>query len=83
MAFGTDLLLQPWSTKNKPVLLTRFATVFGNVGMLQFAASGNCELFAFSGERNPYKDAKFGVLQRGAWADMRLVDGDPRRASAY
>jgi imidazolonepropionase-like amidohydrolase len=30
-----------------------------------------------SGERNPYKDAKLGVLQEGAWADMLLVNGDP------
>jgi imidazolonepropionase-like amidohydrolase len=30
-----------------------------------------------SGERNPYKEAKLGVLQEGAWANMLLVDGDP------
>ncbi|WP_445193905.1 amidohydrolase family protein [Sphingomonas sp. Tas61C01] len=77
VAFGTDLLFQPEGTKNQPVLLTRFAKVFGNVGTLQIATSGNCELFALSGERNPYKDAKLGVLQRGAWADMLLVEGDP------
>jgi imidazolonepropionase-like amidohydrolase len=77
VAFGTDLLFQPDGTKNEPVLLTRFARVFGNVGTLQIATSGNCELFALSGERNPYKDAKLGVLQRGAWADMLLVNGDP------
>ena len=27
--------------------------------------------------RHPYKEAKLGVLQRGAWADMLLVNGDP------
>lgn len=32
-----------------------------------------------SGERNPYKEAKQGVLQDGAWADMLLVDGDPTK----
>jgi imidazolonepropionase-like amidohydrolase len=30
-----------------------------------------------SGARNPYKDAKLGVIQKDAWADMVLVDGDP------
>lgn len=30
-----------------------------------------------SGERNPYKEAKLGVLQEGAWADMLLVNGNP------
>lgn len=77
VAFGTDLLFQPEGTKNEALLLTRFARVFGNVATLLIATSGNCELFALSGERNPYKDAKLGVLQRGAWADMLLVDGDP------
>jgi imidazolonepropionase-like amidohydrolase len=77
VAFGTDLLFQPEGTKNQPVLLTRFAKVFGNAATLQIATSGNCELFAMSGARNPYKDAKLGVIQKGAWADMVLVDGDP------
>lgn len=77
VAFGTDLLFQPNGTGAQPALLTRFAKVFGNVGTLSIATSGNCELFAMSGERNPYKDAKLGVLQRGAWADMLLVNGDP------
>lgn len=29
-----------------------------------------------SGERNPYKAHKIGVLQKDAWVDMILVDGD-------
>jgi imidazolonepropionase-like amidohydrolase len=77
VAFGTDLLFQPEGTKNQPVLLGRFARVYGAAGALQIATSGNCELFALSGERNPYKGARLGVLQRGAWADMLLVEGDP------
>jgi imidazolonepropionase-like amidohydrolase len=39
----------------------------------------HCELFAMSGERNQYKEAKLGTLQRGAWADMLLVNGDPMK----
>jgi imidazolonepropionase-like amidohydrolase len=77
VAFGTDLLFQPDGTGKQPVMLTRFAKVFGDLGTLRIATSGNCELFAMSGERNPYKEAKLGVLQRGAWADMLLVNGDP------
>jgi len=45
--------------------------------VLKIATSGNCALFALSGERNPYKEARLGVLQEGAWAGMLLVDGDP------
>jgi hypothetical protein len=57
----------------------RRASDFPNVEVLMIATSGNCELFAMSGERNPYKEAKLGVLQEGAWADMLLVDGDPTK----
>ncbi|WP_159980575.1 MULTISPECIES: amidohydrolase family protein [unclassified Novosphingobium] len=79
VAFGTDLLFQPEGTGAQSRLLTRFAKVFGAVGTLQIATSGNCELFALSGERNPYKEARLGTIERGAWADMLLVDGDPTR----
>jgi len=51
--------------------------VFGNAGTLRIVTSGNCELLAMSGKRNPYEEAKLGVLERGAWADMLLVSGDP------
>jgi hypothetical protein len=43
----------------------------------KIATSGNCDLFALSGPRNAYKEAKLGVLKEGAWADMLLVAGDP------
>ena len=77
VAFGTDLLFQPDGTWKQNELLTRFAKVFGNVETLKIATSGNATLFAMSGSRNPYKEAKLGVLEEGAWADMLLVDGDP------
>jgi imidazolonepropionase-like amidohydrolase len=57
--------------------LTRFTQIFGNVGTLRIATSGNCELFALSGARNPYGEAKVGVIQEGAWADVLLSEGDP------
>jgi hypothetical protein len=48
-------------------MLTRLAQIYGNVDVLKIATSGNCELFAMSGERNPYKEATLGVLREGAW----------------
>jgi hypothetical protein len=47
-------------------MLTRFAKVYSNVEVLKIATSGNCALLAQSGNRNPYKEAKLGVLQEGA-----------------
>jgi imidazolonepropionase-like amidohydrolase len=37
---------------------------------------GNAQLFALSGEQNPYKQAKLGLLEQGALTDMLLVNGD-------
>jgi len=77
IAFGTDLLFNPAGTSVQNTMLTRFASIYSNIEVMKIATSGNCELFALSRERNPYKQAKLGVLQEGAWADMLLVDGDP------
>ena len=30
-----------------------------------------------SGKRNPYQEAKLGVVKEGAFADLLLVEGDP------
>jgi imidazolonepropionase-like amidohydrolase len=77
VAFGTDLLFQPDGTYKEKVMLTRFAKIYSNFETLKIVTPGNCELFALSGPRNPYKDAKLGVIKEGAWADMLLVEGDP------
>jgi imidazolonepropionase-like amidohydrolase len=77
VAFGTDLLSGAAGTVKENLMLTRFAQVYSNVEVMKIATSGNCLLFAQSGERNPYKEAKLGVIEDGAWADMLLVDGDP------
>jgi imidazolonepropionase-like amidohydrolase len=79
VAFGTDLLFHPGGADQQNVMLTRFAKVYGNVGCLRIATSQNCQLFALSCERNPYREAKLGVVQEGAWADLLVVEGDPTR----
>ena len=77
VAFGTDLLFQPALTAKENEMLTRFARVFGSLGALKIATSGNAELFQLAGPRNPYRQAKLGVVQEGAWADLLIVEGDP------
>lgn len=34
------------------------------------------ELLALSGPKNPYIEARIGVLEPGAWADLLLVQGE-------
>ncbi len=56
VAFGTDLLFQPEGTYKENVMLTRFSQVYSNAETLRIATSGNCQLFATSGERDPTRE---------------------------
>ena len=35
------------------------------------------ELLALSGQRNPFKEGKLGVIKEGAYADLVIVSGSP------
>lgn len=70
--FGSDdafaLQSQEWIARKdlwEPVEIMRQAT--GTAG----------ELLALSGQRNPFKEGKLGVIEEGAYADIVLVDGNP------
>ena len=45
--------------------------------ILMQATSINAEILKMSGELNPYKDGKLGVIENGAYADLLIVDGNP------
>lgn len=45
--------------------------------MLKQATSANGQLFELARSRNPYRAAKLGVIEEGAWADILLYGGDP------
>ena len=50
---------------------------FGNHYALTGMTSRAGELAALTGQNNPYPDAKLGVIEVGAYADILLVDGNP------
>jgi imidazolonepropionase-like amidohydrolase len=56
--------------------LAKMVRWFDPPTVLRMATSGNAELLALSGKRNPYP-GKLGVVQEGAFADLLLVEGDP------
>lgn len=76
MALGTDILFSPKGTATQGRQLTKFARWLGNAGVLQLLTSGNADLCALSGKRNPYP-GKFGRIEAGAFADILVVDGNP------
>lgn len=76
LALGTDILFSPGGTASQGRQLAKFARWFDNVDVLRLLTSGNAELLALSGARNPYP-APLGRIEAGALADMLLIDGNP------
>lgn len=81
IAFGTDLLLEPAKAALQSEMLTRLSSTFGfePVEALKIVTSQNARLLRLSGERDPYKEARFGEITVGAWADLLIVEEDPTR----
>jgi imidazolonepropionase-like amidohydrolase len=75
-AFGTDILFSPALAQRQGELLTKLTRWFTPAQALVMATSTNAELLGLSGKRNPYP-GKLGVVEKGALADLLLVDGDP------
>jgi len=74
--FGTDVngdpdLMSCWNEE-----FTNRARWFNNIDVLWQATSGNAQLMALSGPRNPYP-GKLGVIEEDAYADILLVNGNP------
>jgi imidazolonepropionase-like amidohydrolase len=81
MAFGTDLLAD-WENavtydKSANVEFRYLAKFMPNVDALRMATGLAGQLHALSGPNTPYKDGPTGVIQKGAYADIILVDGNP------
>lgn len=76
MALGTDVLFNPAGTATQGKQLAKFARWYDNAEVLRLLTSGNAELAALSGARNPYP-AKLGHIEAGAYADILVIDGNP------
>jgi imidazolonepropionase-like amidohydrolase len=55
----------------------RTQTFDSNFEVLKQMTSTAGEMLALSGNRNPYKAGKLGVIEPGAYADLLIVDGNP------
>jgi imidazolonepropionase-like amidohydrolase len=76
LAWGTDLVFSPATTRKQNANITKLARWFTPAEALKMVTHDNAELLALSGKRNPYP-GKLGVVEEGALADLLLVDGDP------
>jgi len=77
--FGVDVVLSPTmlARNSRDYEKHVFADWFGNHAMLVAATSTPGEMARLTGRRNPYPEAKLGVIEVGAYADILIVDGNP------
>jgi len=76
-AFGTDIF---GSAENYEATVKEFSCRlkwFTPTEILKQATSINAELLAMTGPRNPYPDGPLGVIKKGAYADLLIVEGNP------
>lgn len=77
IAWGTDLFGPPAKQAQQPKEFIARAEFFTPYEILKQATSDNAELFKLSGLRHPYQQGALGVVEKGAYADLLLVDGNP------
>jgi imidazolonepropionase-like amidohydrolase len=76
VAWGSDILFDASLAARQGRLLAKMTRWYTPAEVLVSATSGNAELLALCGPRNPYP-GRLGVVEPGALADLLLVDGDP------
>jgi imidazolonepropionase-like amidohydrolase len=77
LAWGSDLLFQPAKNTDQSGFVVKMADWFTPFEVLKMVTYDNAQLLLLSGERNPYKAGKLGVIEEGAYADFLLIDGNP------
>jgi len=78
VTYGTDFFNVPQEVFDEQVKqMERLLKWYKPVEILRMATSTSGELFKMSGMRNPYTEGDLGVVKKGAYADLLLVDGNP------
>jgi imidazolonepropionase-like amidohydrolase len=75
-SWGTDTLFDAKLAAKQGKQLAKLVRWYTPAETLKMATSGNAELLALSGPRNPYP-GKLEIIEEGALADLLLVNGNP------
>lgn len=75
-AWGSDLLFSPELMPRQSFMLTHLSQWYTNAETLRMVTSVNAELLALSNLRTPYP-GKLGVVEKGAFADLLVLNGNP------
>jgi imidazolonepropionase-like amidohydrolase len=76
LAFGTDLMFDSKQMSKQNTDIPKLKQWFTPAEALKLVTHDNAQLLALSGPRNAYP-GKLGVIEKGALADMIVVDGNP------
>lgn len=76
LAWGTDFLFEPELNEQQNAYILKLQPWFTNAEILKMVTHDNAQLLQLSGLRSPYP-GKLGVIEKGALADLLLVDGNP------
>jgi len=79
VGFGTDFLFVPADAELQNTWLAAMVRWYTPAQAAKAATSDNAFILGMSGPRNPYAAGKLGVIEKGAYADMIVADGDPTR----
>jgi imidazolonepropionase-like amidohydrolase len=76
LAWGTDFLFEPELNAEQNEYILKLKKWFTPYEILKMITYDNAQLLALSGNRSPYK-GKVGIIEKGALADLILIDGNP------
>jgi imidazolonepropionase-like amidohydrolase len=76
VGWGSDTLFDQKLATRQGAQLAKLKRWFTPVEVLKVATGDNAQLLGLSGPRSPYA-GRIGVIEKGALADLLLVDGDP------
>ena len=77
LAFGTDAYGPLGFEKYALMEFTSRMRWYSPLEVLKQATSENARLFNLSGKINPYTEGKLGVIEKGAYADLLIYEGNP------
>ena len=77
IAWGTDVFFNPPINKNQNTYISKMGIWYTPFEVLKLITYDNAQLLALSGKRSPYREAKLGIIEEGAYADLILIEGNP------
>ncbi|MGD9786190.1 MAG: amidohydrolase family protein [Hyphomicrobiaceae bacterium] len=77
IAWGTDLQFDATLLPKQGKFLTKLSKWFTPYEALKIATHDNAQMLKMSGPRDPYPNGDLGVIKKGAYADLILVNGNP------